>query len=149
MKTGLDFYSTGFPRCERDLEEMNPDIFGYRLAEYLAQRLPEHGFRVDFTVPEDWGWLVVIGGAGFRLGVACANYDSQGYDSDSVDLAALRGNERNGFRCFVTPGKPRIQKWFRRVNTVPTIERLVSAVEAILRGRDDVSSLRRCDPMKE
>lgn len=149
MQTGLDFCSAGFGPCERDLQEMNPDIFGYKLAEYLALCLPQCGFPVKSTVPEDWGWLVTIDNPGFQLGVGCANYDSPTYDSDVVDLNALRGDESYGFRCVVVPGKPYVRRWLRRINVQPTIERLVCAVELILGGREDVTRIRRCDPMKE
>jgi hypothetical protein len=45
MKTHLEFTSTEFPAYPGEDKEINPGIFGKRLAEFLAGNLPSHGFK--------------------------------------------------------------------------------------------------------
>lgn len=38
----------------------------------------------------------------------------------------------DGLLCFVNPSKPQLRRWFRRISTEETVERLASALEDIL-----------------
>jgi hypothetical protein len=37
------------------------------------------------------------------------------------------------FRSFITPSRPRIWRWLRRIDTRETVERLADALEACVR----------------
>ena len=61
MKTHLEFKSSEFPAYPGEDKQINPGIFGKRLAEFLAENCPPHrGFKVLCIGAEDWGWMVEI-----------------------------------------------------------------------------------------
>lgn len=62
----------------------------------------------------------------FPLGVGCGRY--QEYP--------------DGFLCFIDPGKPFVRRWFRRVPTVATVERVAGVLHAALAAHPDVRDLR-------
>lgn len=41
MKTQVEFHSSKFPLYESEEEQINPGLWGKRLAEYLVQNLAE------------------------------------------------------------------------------------------------------------
>jgi hypothetical protein len=126
MRTHAEFTSTEFPAYPGEDKEINPGIFGKRLAEFLAENLPQHGFKVLCIGAEDWGWMVEIENKGFPLWIGCANYD---------------GTE-NEFQCFIEPSKPFVRKWFSKLETGPTVEKLAAALEAVLLQSGKVSGFR-------
>jgi hypothetical protein len=126
MRTHLEFTSTAFPAYPGGDKEINPGIFGKRLAEFLAESLPHQGFKVLCIGAEDWGWMVEIENHEFPLWIGCANYD---------------GTE-NEFQCFIEPSKPFVRKWFSKIETGPTVEELAAALEAVLLQSGKVSGLR-------
>jgi len=67
MKTHLEFTSTAFPAYPGEDKEINPGIFGKRVAEFLAESLPQQGFKVLCIGAEDWGWMVEIENREFPL----------------------------------------------------------------------------------
>jgi hypothetical protein len=44
LQTHVEFRSDRFPSCEGEEEEINPDLWGKRLAEFLCEKLPAQGF---------------------------------------------------------------------------------------------------------
>lgn len=44
--------------------------------------------------------------------------------------------------CIIEPSKPFVRKWFKRIDTSSTVERLASAIESRLLGSGQVSQLR-------
>jgi hypothetical protein len=126
MRSHLQFSSTAFSPYPGE-EEVNPGIFGKRLAEHLAKRLPAHGLAVaEDLIPEDWGWQVQLEGQPFPVWIGCANYE---------DLA-------NGFLCFVEPSKPFVRRWFKKFDTRETVERVAAAIETILKESGEVQQMR-------
>ena len=107
-------------------EEINPGRFGKRLAHFLAAELPAHGFKVSGMNAEDWGWRVDLENEEFPLWIGCGNYEEF----------------ENGFLCFIEPSKPAIRRWFSKVDTGPTVEKVASALEAVLTTRPSVSRFR-------
>ena len=67
MRTHVEFVSTDFPAYPREDEEVNPDRFGKRLAEFFATQLPKHGFPVGSIGAEDWGRRVESENSAFPL----------------------------------------------------------------------------------
>jgi hypothetical protein len=126
MRTHLEFTSTTFPAYPGEDKEINPGIFGKRLAEFLAENLPHQGFSVLSIGAEDWGWMVEFENREFPLWIGCANYD---------------GTE-NEFQCFIEPSKPYVRKWFSKIETGPIVEKLAAALEAVLLQSGKVSGLR-------
>lgn len=126
MRTHLEFRSNAFPSNNRKDGEVNPGLFGKRLADFLAGTLPAHGFAVSSVDAEDWGWTITLVNEAFPLWIGCSNYDE--YD--------------DGFLCVITPSKPYVRKWFRKISTTDTVENLASALEASLLATGKVSALR-------
>jgi hypothetical protein len=126
MRTHAEFASTEFPAMPGEEEEINPGCFGRRLAEFVAAGLPAHGFKSKGMGPEDWGWRVDLENAAFPLWVGCGNYRD-------ID---------NGFLVFIDPSEPSITKWFKKIQTEPTIERLAGALEALLQQSGKVTRFR-------
>ncbi|MGE5491698.1 MAG: hypothetical protein ACM31P_10490 [Actinomycetota bacterium] len=126
MRTHVEFLSNEFPPYENEAEQINPGRYGKRLADFLAESLITHGFKVKSVSAEDWGWMVEIENESFPLWIGCGNYEEF----------------ENGFLCFIEPSKPFVRKWFSKIETLPIVERLASALESILQGSGKVSQLR-------
>ena len=126
MRTHAEFASPDFPAMAGEEEEINPGRFGKRLAQFLAGELPAHGFKVSGMNAEDWGWRVDLENEAFPLWIGCGNYEEF----------------ENGFLCFIEPSKPAIRRWFSKVDTGPTVEKVASALEAVLTRRPSVSRFR-------
>jgi hypothetical protein len=122
----LVFTSTAFPAYPGEDKDINPGIFGKRLAEFLTNGLRKKGFKVLTIGAEDWGWMIEIENQAFPLWIGCANCD---------------GTE-NEFQCFIEPSKPFVRKWFSKIETGPTVEKLAAALEAVLVQSGKVSKLR-------
>jgi hypothetical protein len=126
MRTHVEFASTEFPAYPGEDKEINPGIFGKRLAEFLAEGLRHQGFKVLCIGAEDWGWMVEIENQEFPLWVGCANYEES----------------ENEFQCFIEPSKPFVRKWFSKNETGPIVEKLATALETVLLQSGKVSRLR-------
>ena len=53
MKTQVEFRSSKFPPYQLEQEQINPGIWGQRLAEYLVRELNEKGITTDDIIAED------------------------------------------------------------------------------------------------
>jgi hypothetical protein len=126
MRTYIEFRSSGFPAYPGEEAEINPGRFGKRLAEFLALRLPAHAFHVKGVGLEAWGVRVDLDNRDYPLWIGCGNYEEF----------------ENGFLCFIEPSTPFVYKWFRKSSTVPTIERLATAIETVLQSSGKVSNMR-------
>jgi len=126
MRTHVEFTSAAFPAYPGEEDQINPGRYGKRVAEYLASELPKAGFAVRTIGAEDWGWCVELENAAFPLWIGCGNYEER----------------ENAFLCFIEPSKPKIRKWLRSIETSSVVERLASALDAMLRGRADVTKIR-------
>lgn len=96
MRTHVEFISDAFPGYEDEVsgETINPGVWGRRLAEFLAARLPEHGVAAGQPYAEDWGYEIPIANERFPMFVGCSNQLEPG---------------GNRFLCFVDPCKPEIR----------------------------------------
>src|SRR4051794_5681849 len=68
MKTQVEFKSNIFPPYDGEEEEINPVLWGKRLAEYLQENLPKHRMKVTCIGADDWGWMVELENEDFRYG---------------------------------------------------------------------------------
>jgi hypothetical protein len=126
MRTHLEFRSSAFPPYAGEEDRVTPGLYGERLAEFLVQALSSAGFEPDQPVSDDWGWCVTIRNEAFSLWVGCGRYQEH----------------PDGFLCFIEPGKPFVRRWFRKVSTPETVERVAEALDRSLRRHPDVHGLR-------
>jgi hypothetical protein len=130
MKTQVEFRSSQFPPYEGEEEQINPGLWGKRLAEYLAQKLTEKGFETDTIIAEDWGWMVPIRNEGFLLAVCCGHQDG----------------EADSFLCFTEPSQPVVKKLFRKIDATVPLTRLIAAIEQILAADPEIRDVQWINP---
>jgi hypothetical protein len=122
MKTFAEFRSSKFPPYDGEEEQINPGLWGKRLAEYLVANLPEHGLIADEPIAEDWGWYIPIKVDGADLALCCGH----------------QYGEEDEFLCFTDPQQPVTRKLFKKVDVTAQLTRLVGAVDAILSADPDI-----------
>lgn len=129
MKTQVTFRSDKFPPYEGEQEQINPGLWGKRLAEYFVEKLTEAGIETYEIIPEDWGWYIPIKNDGFRLAICCGHQ----YGDDDE------------FLCFTDPDRPIIRKFFRKIDATEQLTRLVEAMERILASDPDIKDVEWTD----
>lgn len=130
MKTQVEFRSHKFPPYEGEEEQINPGLWGKRLAEYLVQKLNEKGIETEGMIAEDWGWYVPVQNEGFRLALCCGHQD--GADDE--------------FLCFTDPATPVFRRFFTKIDATRELTRLIEALEEILASDPDISDVVWTEP---
>jgi hypothetical protein len=130
VKTVVRFRSAKFPPYEGEEEQINPGLWGKRLAEYLVARLAEQGITTEPPVAEDWGWYVPVKNEGFRLALCCGHQDG---DDDE-------------FLCFTEPSHPVVKKIFKKIDATQQLTRLTTALEQILARDPDIREVVWSEP---
>jgi hypothetical protein len=125
MKTQVAFRSAKFPPYEDEEEQINPGLWGKRLAEFLVQKLSEKGIRTEEIIAEDWGWYIPIQNDGFRLAICCGHQ----YGDDDE------------FLCFTDPGTPVVKKLFKRIDATVQLTELTEAMQQILSSDTDITEV--------
>ena len=131
MKTQVEFRSNKFPPYQGEEEEINPGLWGKRLAEYLKAKLEGAGIQTDGIVTEDWGCLLGVKNERFPLAVACGHVS--GEDGPGAN---------DEFSCSIEPSQPFIRKWFKKIDTTQEVGRLSEALEKILASDPDIRDVR-------
>lgn len=127
MKTHVEFRSAKFPAYPGEEEEVNPDLWGKRLAEYLHQKLREQGIGTKEVFAEDWGWTIPIRHEAFPTWVGCGHY--QEYP--------------DGYLVFIEPSKPTIRKsLFKKIDTTSDVEKVADAIDRILKSDPNIHDIR-------
>jgi len=116
MNTQVTFRSDKFPPYEGEEEQINPGLWGRRLAEFFVAKLKGTGISTEEIIPEDWGWYIPIKNDGFRLAICCGH---QNGDNDE-------------FLCFTEPATPIIKKLFKKIDATEKLGRVVAVMERIL-----------------
>lgn len=124
--TQFEFRSRKFPPYDGEEEQINPGLWGKRLAEYVKEKLAALGIASGEIIMEDWGCLLPVTNETFDLSVACGH---QNGDDDE-------------FLCFIEPSAPVIRKWFRKIDTTQEVGRLSATLEKIFRADPDIRELR-------
>jgi hypothetical protein len=132
MNTQVTFRSDKFPAYEGEEEQINPGLWGKRLAEYFVEKLKGTEIETEEIIPEDWGWYIPIKNEGFRLAICCGH---QNGDDDE-------------FLCFTDPDKPVIKKLFKKIDATEQLTRLVTAMERILASDPDIRNIEWSDGSK-
>ncbi len=122
MQTQVEFRSNKFPPYDGEEAQINPGLWGKRLAEFLVAKLAERGIESDGMGAEDWGWLISLRNDGFPLGLCCGHQDG---DDDQ-------------FICFTEPSRPLVKKWLKRIDATPQLTRLTGALREILAADPDI-----------
>jgi hypothetical protein len=130
MKTQVEFRSSKFPPYEGEEEQINPGLWGKRLAEYLVQKLAERGIETEEIVAEDWGWYVPVRNREFRLALCCGH---QNGDDDQ-------------FLCFTDPSNPIVKRFFRKIDATPQLARLTDALQKILASDPEIREVVWTEP---
>jgi hypothetical protein len=130
MKTHVEFRSSKFPPYDGEEEQINPGLWGKRLAEYLVQKLSAEGFKTREIIAEDWGWYLLIENEGFRLALCCGHQ----YGDDDV------------FLCFTDPSTPITRKFFKKIDATAQLSRLTKALEQILSSDPEIHDIVWSEP---
>ena len=127
MKTHVEFRSNAFPPYPGEEDEINPGVWGKRLAEFIHDGLRAQGFDVIEPAAEDWGWMVEIRNDAFPLWIGCGNLDG----------------EPDDFLCFIEPSTPFVRKFlFKKVPTESEIMKVQAALDKLLSSESSVSDVR-------
>ena len=130
MKTHVEFRSAKFPAYEGEEEQINPGLWGKRLAEYLVQKLSERGIATEEIIGEDWGWYVPVRNEGFRLAICCGHQN--GGDDE--------------FLCFTDPSTPIVKKLFKKIDATAQLTRLTEALQQILASDPEIRDVVWTEP---
>lgn len=125
MKTLVEFKASKFPPYEGEEEEINPGIWGKRLAQYLTKHLAKHNIHISEIIAEDWGYYLPIQHERAKIALCCAN----------------QGGEREQFVCFIDPSKPKVRRFFGRIDLTPDYQRLYEALKSVLESDPDIRDL--------
>lgn len=127
MKTQVEFRSDKSPAYPGEKEDVNPDLWGKRLAEYLQQKLKNQGIETENIFAEDWGWTVTIRHEAFPLWIGCGRY--QEYP--------------DGYLIFIEPSKPTIRKGLlKKIDTTADVKKVANAIDEILKSDSDIHDIR-------
>lgn len=126
MKTFVELRSGKFPPYEGEEEDINPGLWGKRLAEYFVANLPSHGIETEEIIAEDWGWRVPIRNDEFRLAICCGH----------------QSGEDDEFLCFTDPGDPIVRKFFKKIDATEALTKLTHAMKEILEADPDIRDIR-------
>ncbi len=126
MLTHVELKSDAFPPYDTESGEVNPGRFGKRLAEFLAEALRRQGEAVGEIFAEDWGWVVPIENAEYKLWIGVGNYEEY----------------PDGFLCFLEPHEEYVRKLFRKISTKERMSRLQERVDTALKGHDRVRDIK-------
>lgn len=127
MKTHVEFRSDRFPAYPGEETEVNPGIWGKRLAEFLSSGLKDYGIATGEPFAEDWGWVIPIQNESFPLWIGCANYQ------DCED----------GYLCFVEPHTPFVRRGlFKKIATESIVSEVTAALDSLLVADPSVRDIR-------
>lgn len=131
MKTQAEFRSAKFPPYAGEQEQINPGLWGKRLAEYLVEKLAEKGIETEEMTAEDWGWyLPVRHDDEFRLALCCGHQEG----ADDV------------FLVFTDPSTPVVKKLFKKIDATPQLTRLIDALRDILSSDPEIREVVWLEP---
>lgn len=127
MKTHVEFRSDAFPPYPGEEEDINPGVWGKRLAEFIHNGLRAQGFDVIEPGAEDWGWMVEIRNEAFQLWIGCGNLEG----------------EPDGFLCFIEPSTPFVRKlFFKKIPTEKEVGKIREALERLLSNEPSITDVR-------
>lgn len=130
MKTFVEFRSTKFPPYDGEQEEINPGLWGKRLAEYLSEKLANMGIVANGIIMEDWGCYIPLENKDFALALCCGHQ----YGDDDQ------------FLIFTEPQTPKVRKFLRVIDATPQLTKLTDAVRTILDSDPEIHDIKWREP---
>jgi hypothetical protein len=116
VQTHVEFRSDQFPAYDGEEQQVNPGLWGKRLAEFLRDNLRKEGFETEEPIAEDWGWMVPVANEQFRLWIGCGHYQEH----------------PDGFLCFIEPHTPFVRKLLKKIDTQVRVASLQRAMDKVL-----------------
>ncbi len=126
MTRYIHFYSERFKPDPGEDDEVNPGIYGKKLAAWLIDNLPKNGIKTNRMYPEDWGWEIDISKESIKGYVGVRNID---------------GTE-NEWVVFIDIRNRIIKKLLgKSQNEGKEIEAVLKGLEKILRGEASIRNI--------
>lgn len=135
METHFLITSTEFSATPGELNDehddyINPGIYALELANFLESELKQRGYPTKFRCQEDWGhWMELEHDGKYTLAVCCAN-TGETFDGQTEH------------RVFVTPDKPVIRKFFKKIDVQNDLEKLTAALRDVFENSSVISNIR-------
>lgn len=126
----MEFRSDKFPAYDGEEDEINPGLWGKRLAEYMVQKLAEREIKVEKIIGEDWGYYLPVQNEGLRLALCCGH----------------QYGENDVFLCFTDPKTPIVKKLFKKIDATAQLSRLTEAVQQILSSDPEIRDIVWSEP---
>ena len=127
MRTHVEFKSEAFPAYPGEEDEVNPDLWGKRLAEFVTLELQKRDIQSNEIYSEDWGWAIPLQNDKFKMWIGCGRY--QEYP--------------DGYLVFIEPSKPTITKFlFKKIDTTSDVSHISDAIDEILRSHSEIRDIR-------
>ena len=117
-------------------EEINPRIYGRKLAAWLKERLETSGYAVEDVIAEDWGRCLMCRREPFMLWVGCSNVTDKNTAEPSD---APPSKEDVIWHCFATAEVLLWKRLFRKVDTGPAVAKLHEDLGRILRSEPEIT----------
>ncbi|MFK7972518.1 MAG: hypothetical protein AB8F95_19260 [Bacteroidia bacterium] len=112
MNTEIAIKSDLFPSYPNEEDDINPGVFGKRLAEYVKQALEKNGVAVADLYTTDHSYELRLDQFDFTVYIQLRNEES----------------EENRFILFIDPQKPFIRKFFKKIPTTETIKKVYDTI---------------------
>jgi hypothetical protein len=113
-----------------DSELINAGMYGKALCKYLEDKLKAIGYNIPFYCNEDWGWWIEIKGYEIKIGLLIyCNLDENEIISDYAIMPSV--------------DKERVWSWrrFRWVNTLPTVNKIITDLKSIFKNDSDIEAV--------
>ena len=126
MQTHVEFRSALFSPYEGEETNVNPGMWGKRLAEFIRDGLRTKGIEAEEPFLEDWGWVVTAAREPFHLWIGCGHYQKYA----------------DGYICFIEPHSPYVRKFLSKIETGEHLMSLHRALDEVLSQCADIRSKR-------
>jgi hypothetical protein len=113
-------------------EEINPNVYGRQLANWLAGKLRGLGYDAK-VINEDWGRCIMCMRDPVWLWSGCANMTL-----DFPDTPKERKKEEIVWHCFITCQIPFWKRLFKRVDPEPFVKKLSDELSSLLSSESEI-----------
>ena len=126
MTRYIHFWSDRFKPDPGEDEEVNPGIYGKKLAIWITDELPESRIKINRMYPEDWGWEIDVSTENIKRYIGVRNVD---------------GTE-NEWVVFIDIKNKMIKKLLgKSQNEEQEIEEILKGLKTILRNEESIRDL--------